>query len=1027
MRITATHAPKSRQAVAAIARDGAIDTIISPQPDGTLRFGPPQVGASMFYMASIDAMMLGPVRSASDGWGDLAVYAVFPIANPAAGTGFRPPWVSASAIFRADQITSLQDVTAPLAGVIRGGAGTAFIHFRGVLRPFDVDPTVLDLDRDFLTLADEALAGTSDFDADTDGDWLVDGIDPNLEEPDAGYEPPIAIGPSIDIKEHPQIWDRGGLDSHVTDGGLLCDRQGIGNLNWRCVDPAGNEVVAGLSPSPAHVPGGNAIFSFDGDPFDAQEPAAGILRWDIATQTSSVFATFSETDTLLAQVIVALSDEACLVAFGATGAYTSLVRFTSDGGRFDVISSERDGCPLAGNTDDVATCDVRRDPVIDRVREAVATIQQRQLIRVRAIGFDPVGHAALVHVVGQPSYGFVIRVDSDGMTLALDGMDAGMGALRAAPDGTWYLNHGEIRDASLRRAGTFDQAAFSALLPFLYRGFLDFDRVEHVPIQRAVAPGEVIFWDSTDGGWALHRIAPNGGLTVWQTQQQFTAFLNAVALVSVEVAPLTAIDQMDASPNGNRLCLVERDAGRVWEIALQDGLITSVALITQEAGMGACSYDENNALAMVSRSTLYLPTEDRDIRLAGLQDPTDLDRVSDGWLVGDASTAARCFRDNGARRDLDHQILALAIPIDDVAVWVDPVGRVFAHRAENLCTAFDEEIEPIICPAGLDGCPGSTTPSKIAEGLAVRADGVMYWAGERIRLDYNSDFLPEVRTWFRPSEIYRTNVFSGHAEWGGGAVALPGGDFPPDYARIGEDGPPVTNPDPDPPADVADTSPDTSPDTVAEPEPEPRKSDDGCAGGCAGGGAEQGVLVLLLLAPLWWWRRRRVSARLLAVLAATLITPGCSDDAGGPGTVPPISGTAPTGGTGPANERPLWPLRPGLRLVRPTTVDVTVSANEDGRAITHAGTLGRTDHGWGRIDLPVTLDGIFVGATTGALLEIPDTVKLGTTWTSGPWIYEVTARDPGAETPLGPRTVWTISGANATQRFIEGVGPANVD
>ncbi|MFT7581258.1 MAG: hypothetical protein ACI9MR_002933, partial [Myxococcota bacterium] len=35
--------------------------------------------------------------------------------------------------------------------------------------------------------------------------------------------------------------------------------------------------------------------------------------------------------------------------------------------------------------------------------------------------------------------------------------------------------------------------------------------------------------------------------------------------------------------------------------------------------------------------------------------------------------------------------------------------------------------------------------------------------------------------------------------------------------------------------------------------------------------------------------------------------------------------------------------------------------------------------------------------------------------------------DPGAETPLGPRTVWTISGANATQRFIEGVGPANVD
>ncbi len=146
-----------------------------------------------------------------------------------------------------------------------------------------------------------------------------------------------------------------------------------------------------------------------------------------------------------------------------------------------------------------------------------------------------------------------------------------------------------------------------------------------------------------------------------------------------------------------------------------------------------------------------------------------------------------------------------------------------------------------------------------------------------------------------------------------------------------------------------------------------------------------------------------------------------------------VETTPPLGGEGPANEQPLLPMRAGLHLSTLRGAGVrqrweVVRVSDDGVAVTSDGLFARSEHGWGRLDPLIYRPGFvasreFSEVLDGVVLDVPDTVRVGMTWRSGPFEFEVSGREEGVETRLGPRTVWTITRSGVAERYIEGVGP----
>lgn len=162
-------------------------------------------------------------------------------------------------------------------------------------------------------------------------------------------------------------------------------------------------------------------------------------------------------------------------------------------------------------------------------------------------------------------------------------------------------------------------------------------------------------------------------------------------------------------------------------------------------------------------------------------------------------------------------------------------------------------------------------------------------------------------------------------------------------------------------------------------------------------------------------------------MIALLLTLGAAGCGGGGGSG--VETTTPSGGEGPDNEAPLLPMRAGLRLSsgRGVLWEV-VRVTDDGVAVTSDGRFARSRYGWGRLDPLIYRSGAvsareFSEVLDGVVLDVPDTVRVGMTWRSGPFEFAVTAREEGVATRLGPRTVWTIERSGVPVRYVEGVGP----
>ncbi|MCB9787850.1 MAG: hypothetical protein H6744_14295 [Deltaproteobacteria bacterium] len=187
--------------------------------------------------------------------------------------------------------------------------------------------------------------------------------------------------------------------------------------------------------------------------------------------------------------------------------------------------------------------------------------------------------------------------------------------------------------------------------------------------------------------------------------------------------------------------------------------------------------------------------------------------------------------------------------------------------------------------------------------------------------------------------------------------------------------------------------------------------------------------------------RRHSVASLLA--AALVAMPACAESAspvdadvgGGDGVV-----------DGQKNSALLSPFRPGTRLIYGSggtvSSEFVVFRREGERAVTSAGVWRHVNEGWGP-ESPLAYSsalgfaperGAVIGRVTPSLLEVPDTVREGMTWTSGPHRFEVVRRTFEV-TAAGTLPVWEIErgeradtpGAYAfrpgSSFWAEGVGP----
>ncbi len=205
------------------------------------------------------------------------------------------------------------------------------------------------------------------------------------------------------------------------------------------------------------------------------------------------------------------------------------------------------------------------------------------------------------------------------------------------------------------------------------------------------------------------------------------------------------------------------------------------------------------------------------------------------------------------------------------------------------------------------------------------------------------------------------------------------------------------------------------------------------AGGCSTGsalGARGGWgglfclgLGLLLLAALRV-RQAALGNGCLVVLVVALLVSGCGGGGTGDG------GTEPGGddpGEGPTNEESLMPLEPGTRFViqkGETRSHVVVTSGEapdsrreewsDGSVVEWV----KTSQGW-------ALAGDNNGKIDPPLLMVPDQVRVGMAWSSGPFQFKVLSRSL-QRTPWGERMTWAIHAVGTSgpvvSYYVEGRG-----
>lgn len=829
--------------IVAIARDGEVEVVRGPEAWGASVLNEGEY-AQVAYYAPLDAVLVGTVKAHDWPWYDYPLIGVFPQGNPGAWTAARPPFVR----FDAFDYEVEGKLWSPghFNALVPTEGGELMIAFEDGMRPLEVAPALMDADRDLVSLADEEAAGTSDFELPEDNSYV-----------------PWSLAPSTAVQQ--LAWVRGDPFIEGEPGGTLWCRTKPA-VGVACVNSQGAQVVPRRVgqpdeiPAPEHSPvpspEGRYLYTFDQDTYDQRNPPEKLMRLDLESGAWEEFAALVPAGSWGREILPLDEDTVLVAQTGPTSAYSYLVRYALGEEPWIVIHADRHDCPLASNQGELDRCAdpvaAAADPIIRRVR----AIEGPGLVSFELMGFDPANEAVIfLAFSGSGVQSFLFSVGRGDTRLLLDGLDIDRdirldgGFYYGSPHDPWYVGGDYLLGATLRpRVDISANAAGATPRPrgWFGRGLLQEGvetAFEWVEVDERLLPGEVVF--SSAG--ALMRVNPDEGVAGWMSPADFEARVDEAGLASLEAEGLGDMDHIAARSDGGALCMVERLRGRVWEVALDAGLVSMIALVEEGDEARACAYDDEGRLVMLAPGVLRLPGSEVSL---GLTEPVALVRLPDGWLVGEAGAPAVCATDGGSVSALDFEVATIARPVPENVVWADGNGHFYAAAATSVCGLSKPER---MC-TGAEECDGRMVAGR---QLAARADGVAYIGGERLRLPF-PETLPGAFGWYRPisrtgPRILATPLTPGGLDEIRGAAALPGGTFPTDYARVGEGAFSEPEPSPDPPPN--DDGPPLEPPVDETPEEEAT----GC-GSCGGGASpDAGGAWPIAFAALWLtaWSRRR--------------------------------------------------------------------------------------------------------------------------------------------------------------------------
>lgn len=780
-----------------VATDGTMYLIVTDSPAGagdeplhyvvevsndatpTLRAGPftGVTPPSVSWLPALDAVVLSAAGP------ELPLRVIYRDHTPAEAPGLlgiamlRPDADELATAEFAESFTAVVPATTGTVAVtVQSGSGDRLV------RPLVVAPTVLDLDRDGLTRAQEQALGTSDRSRDSDGDGFEDRV-----EHEGGTSPidAASVPPTMPFDPTAVLAGSAGImiDEHDF---VTPDTPRSGFSRWLCQGDTCLHADRTERPGLPHA----ALYAMDDTHvYEIPDVSAGtdtstaprvIHRWD----TPAALGVPMTMPPLPMLSLIPISDtEALVVLFDPVptplGIRTLIARI--DGPDVTILLDSATACaPMAAARPcgvGLVTWDHVQQRMLAQVWASEAGNYDRRW--VFELGETARYLAEITDVVGVGSHvtsmtaldtgGFVVqRINGN----ASHELQVRMEPIRIDPSFRTATRHPPLGaiDPFLGgqpfRDGYYGNDAKYFELPPYQEGDSSsgcrFDVCWTMPSSAGfiMKPQPKTVWSQTE--WRTKTDALQPGDVVGFSQTTFrdndtfsdlpvdsttaavvriTADLTVVpwidrARMATLIRPQDAgtlflpVDQegivrsLDVSPDRSRICLA--DGLRVWEIELTDGVPTSMGVAAADAGE-ACAYREDGALAVVAASPRALRVAGTTVTLLDEAPVGELRRIDGRWVLARGRAASLCIGDDG--RTIEAPAAAALAAAFGGVLWIpeDGIGYI-ARSVDAFCAGQaaerleDDDVWGAIYENSLSA---RYAVSVTSASIAVRPDGLI--------------------------------------------------------------------------------------------------------------------------------------------------------------------------------------------------------------------------------------------------------------------------------------------------------------